>query len=140
MVRASPFYSCPPQVVRPAGDETGAASLGAVSSQTTARAGLDPGVPSVAQILPVAALAAANALEAVHRFDAHDVFRHLVAELALDPQPQRRAVPNRQHLAVHVVGQDGLGMERVIKVDALVVFALGTAGRHRIGASKYDVA
>src|SRR5438270_12947329 len=63
---------------------------------------LDSRIPSVAQILPIAALAPAHLPEAVDQFDAHHVFCHLVAELPLDPEPDRRPVRNRQSLVVHL--------------------------------------
>ena len=63
-----------------------------------------------------------------HDFEAHQVLGLLVAELALDPQAQRRAVRHRQVLAVHAVGQDGLRVEGVNEVDALVVEAGAVEG------------
>ncbi len=42
------------------------------------------------------------------RFDPHHVFRHLVAELPLDAEPQRRAVRDGKRLVVHLVGENGL--------------------------------
>ena len=62
-------------------------------------------------------------VEPVGHLDAHDVFGLLVAELALDPQPQRRAMGDRQRPRRSGMGQDGLGMEGVDQVDALVVVA-----------------
>jgi len=49
----------------------------------------------------------------IHDLDPADVFRLLVAELALDPQAQRRAVGDGQRLAVHGVGEDRLRVEGV---------------------------
>jgi hypothetical protein len=43
----------------------------------------DASVPFVAAIFPEAAMAAADRRNAIHRFDAHHIFRHLVTELAL---------------------------------------------------------
>ena len=79
--------------------------------------------------------------KALHGFDPHDVFGHLVAELPLDPQAQRRAMRDRQRLVVHVVGEDRLRMEGVLQVDALVI-AAGAVERllERIGAGEDDVA
>jgi len=62
--------------------------------------------------------------EALHQLDAHDVFRHLVAELPFEAQPQRRAVGNGQRLAVHVIGEDRLRMRSIDQVDALIERAL----------------
>ena len=60
----------------------------------------------------------------------------LVAELAFDPKPQRRAMADRQGAVVHAVGEDGLRMEGVDQVDALVV---GRAAEI-VGAVQDDVA
>src|SRR5712672_3403466 len=49
----------------------------------------DPRIPLIPAIFPIAAAAAMQIGEALHQLDAHDVFRHLVAELPLEPQPQR---------------------------------------------------
>jgi hypothetical protein len=65
--------------------------------------------------------------EVGHRLDAH-IFGVLVAELAFDPQPERRAMRHGQGRAVHLVGQDGLRMVGVDQVDALVVAAIGPGG------------
>src|SRR5262245_59683384 len=73
---------------------------------------LDPGVPRIAKIFPIAALATPDILEAFDRLDTHEVFRHLVTELALDAQPQRRTMGNVEHLVVHVVGKNSLRMHR----------------------------
>jgi hypothetical protein len=59
-----------------------------------------PRVPLITPIFPIAAAAAMQIGEALHQLDAHDVFRHLVAELPFEAQPQRRAVGNGQRLAV----------------------------------------
>src|SRR3981189_2766347 len=66
----------------------------------------DPRIPLIPAIFPIAAAAAMQIGEAPHQLDAHDVFRHLVAELPLEAPPQRRAVTNSQRLAVHVIGED----------------------------------
>src|SRR5271165_2617115 len=83
----------------------------------------DARVPLVAAVFPVAALAAVEARQAVGELDALDVFGLLVAELALDPQAQGRAVGDVERLAVHGVGDQGLGMDGVHQGDALVVLA-----------------
>ena len=49
------------------------------------------GVPLVAAVLPVAALPARDLVETRDQLDTHDVFRVLVAQLALDAQADRRA-------------------------------------------------
>ena len=86
-------------------------------------------------------MAAANGGDLVHRLDPHHVFRHLVAELPLDAQPERRAVRNRQRLIVHLVGEDGLRVEGVNQRDRLVISVLLVAGIEQIvGAIEHDVA
>src|SRR5262245_3589502 len=78
------------------------------------------GVPLIAAIFPEAAAAAANSGKPLHRLDTHYVFCHLVAELALDAEPERRAMRNWQRRAVHVVGEDGLRMEGVFETDRFI--------------------
>src|SRR5258708_6819347 len=56
----------------------------------------DSGVPLVAAVLPESALAAAHIREGLDRLDPHHIFRHLVAELALDTQAQRGAMRDGQ--------------------------------------------
>src|SRR5215471_14076821 len=101
---------------------------------------LNPGVPRITKIFPIAALAAPDVLEAFDRLDTHEIFRHLVTELALDTQPQRRTMGNLEHLVVHVVGENSLRMHRFCNVDALIVLTLGIADVHRIGAIKHQKA
>src|SRR2546425_4263112 len=100
---------------------------------------LYPCVPLVALVLPVTALPACDLVEALHELDAHHVLRVLVAELALDAQADRRAVRDRQRFVVELVGEEGLRMEGIIHVDALVVGA-GSVVFHWIGAIKHHVA
>ena len=58
---------------------------GGVEARTAlSREGSDPGIPLVAFVLPVAALAAADGGEALHQLDRLHVLGVLVAELALD--------------------------------------------------------
>src|SRR5215469_3221347 len=100
-----------------------------------------PRVPLVAAVLPEAAPAARDVAEAVRHFDAVDVFGVFVADLPLDPQPQRRAVGDRQGLAVHHIGQNGLRMHRVEQIDALIVETAVVGGAHHlIYAMEHDVA
>lgn len=84
---------------------------------------LDAGVPFVAAIFPIAAVPAPQAGEAVDQFDAHDVLGLFVPQLSLDPETQGRAVTDAKVLAVHLVGEDGLRMNRVDEIDALVIAA-----------------
>src|SRR4051794_1812377 len=84
-------------------------------------AALNPRVPFIAAVLPVAAFALRDGCQIVDEFDTPDVFGHLVAELRLDAEPERRAVLDRQRGAVHLVGKDRLRMARVAYIDALVI-------------------
>src|SRR3546814_3534103 len=68
-------------------------------------------------VLPIAALAAAYALQACDRLDLHQIFRLLVAQLPFHPQPERRAVRHAQGFVVQRAGQDGLRVERVHQVE-----------------------
>src|ERR1700722_4210556 len=97
----------------------------------------NPRVPFVAAVLPEAAAAARDLGEIVDRLDAHDVLRHLVAELALDPQSQRRAVLDFERRVIHLVSQDGLRMKRVDEPYRLVI-AAGVVERflERVGAGE----
>ena len=63
----------------------------------------------------------------------------LVAQLALDAQPDRRAVLDRQRRVVELVGEDRLRMVGVVEVDAFVV-RLGAVILHRVGAIEHHVA
>src|SRR4051794_26427764 len=80
----------------------------------------NPRIPFIiVAILPEAAFSVPQAGEAVARFDPHQIFGLLVAELALDAQAQRRAVGDLEVAVVERPGEDGLGMEGVDQVDAL---------------------
>ena len=59
--------------------------------------------------------------EAFDRLDAANVFGVFVADLAFDPETQRRAVGHAQRPAVHGPGQDRLRMAGVDQVDALII-------------------
>src|SRR5262249_43833107 len=49
------------------------------------------------------------------------IFGHLIAELTLYPDAQRRTMGDRQRCAVHVVGENRLGMKGVVEANALVI-------------------
>ena len=95
--------------------------MGPAKRRLAVGASSNAGVPFIAAILPKTAATAPKRRKIINRFYPHDLFGHLLPELALDPKPQRRAVLDRQSPAVHVIGEDGLGMKSVNKVDALVV-------------------
>src|SRR5438309_5054346 len=93
-------------------------------------------VPFVALVFPIPSFAAGDGLEALDELDPHDVFSVLVAELSLDPQTDRRAVRHREGFIVQLVGEDGLGMIGVIKVNA---FIIGVSVFVRVSAVKDHV-
>src|SRR5262249_58751749 len=74
-------------------------------------------------VLVLAAVALSNVRDAGHEFDRLDPLHHLVAELVLDPEPQRGAVDPVERPAVHLVGEDALGVKYVGHAVAVVVFA-----------------
>src|SRR5246127_3115145 len=80
-----------------------------------------PRIPFIATILPKAAMATADVRKALDEFDRHYIFGHLIAELALYPDAQRRTIGDRQRCAVHVVGENRLGVKGVPEADALVI-------------------
>src|SRR5579884_1047684 len=82
---------------------------------------LYPGVPFVSLVFPVAPLAACDRFQAINELDPHDVLRHFVAELPLNPQAKRRAVPDGERLTIEIICKDGLGMIRIFEIDALIV-------------------
>src|SRR5690606_19876355 len=99
-------------------------------------AGSDASVPLVAQVFPVAALTLADGVQAIDRLDRGQVLGVFVAEVAFDPQPQWRAVLDRQRLAVERMGDQGLRMPRIVQIAAFVI-------RHAaeiVGATKHDEA
>src|SRR6202453_4601377 len=101
----------------------------------------NPRVPFVTAVLPEAAAAARDLGEIVDRLDAHDVFGHLVAKLALDPHSQGRSVLDLERRVVHLVSEDRLRMKRVDEPDRLVI-AAGVVERlfERVGAEQGDIA
>ena len=76
-------------------------------------------------------------LSEVDGLDAGDVFGVLVADLALHPEAKRRAMLDRQCLAVHAIGEDGLRVKGVEQVDA---FIIELALRHLVETVKDDIA
>src|SRR5712691_4366089 len=55
----------------------------------------NPRVPLIAPVLPVAAFALRDLLEARDEFDPADVLRHFISQLGFHPKTQRRAVLDR---------------------------------------------
>src|SRR5262249_1062724 len=77
----------------------------------------------VLMVLVVAALPLAEGLVALAELDLPDPLDHLEAELVLDPQPQGRPVQRLERLAVHLVGQQRLGVHEVLQRVAVVLLA-----------------
>ena len=67
------------------------------------------GVPFIAAVFPKAAAATANAGDVLHRLDAHHIFRHLVAELPLDAEPEWCSMRNGERRSVHLIGEEVWG-------------------------------
>jgi hypothetical protein len=65
-------------------------------TRLTNTSGLKSPLPFVASILPIAAPAAGDGLNALDELDSHQILGLLVAKLSLDPQPNRRAVLDRK--------------------------------------------
>src|SRR5439155_24808106 len=85
------------------------------------KASLNPRVPLVALVFPIATLAPGDALEALDQFDAHDIFGMLVTKLSLDPQTDRRAVGDREYSVVHLIGQDGLRVIGILGIETFII-------------------
>src|SRR4051812_37007526 len=82
----------------------------------------DAGIPLVADaILPITALAEADPRQAVDGFDPHHELGVLVAELPFDPEAKRRAVADLEGFVVHRPGEDGLRVEGIDEIDALII-------------------
>src|SRR5689334_19730854 len=93
--------------------KTGAANTVMASSGKSVEGGilhLNPRIPLVTLVLPVAAGAAADTVQALDDGEKHQVLGLLVAELAFDAQAQRGAVLDRQRFVFERVSEDGLRM------------------------------
>jgi hypothetical protein len=75
------------------------------------KAGFHLRIPFVPLVFPVPPSPTAYPGKILYDFEAHDVFRHLVAELTLQSQPKRRAVLDGERLAVQFIGEDRLRVE-----------------------------
>src|SRR5216683_2431202 len=81
-----------------------------------------PGIPDrIVKVFPPAATPLPDRIEPINDLDAIDVLRVLVANLHFHAKAERRTVADRQLLAIHSVSEDGLRVERVLQVYALVV-------------------
>ena len=99
---------------------------------------LNPRIPLVPAIFPVTTLAVADVHEVFDQFNAHNVFRHLVAELAFYPHAERCAIADKKIMIVKFIGENRLRVIGVFQINAFVI--LRTAIAHRIGADKHHVA
>ena len=67
-------------------------------------------------------------IEPLHGLDASDVFGVLVADLALDPQPQRRAVADGKRRVVESMRKYRLRMESVDQINAFIILSIPVGG------------
>ncbi len=81
----------------------------------------NPRIPLVTAIFPKPALAAPEPVEPVGQLDAHHIFCLLVTELPFDPQPQGGTISDGERGIVETMRKNGLRMERVDEIDALVI-------------------
>src|SRR5258706_10535624 len=74
-----------------------------------------PGIPDgIVEIFPPAAASLPDRIETIDNLDAIDILRILIADLRLHAKPERCSVADRQLLAIHSVGQDGLRVQRIL--------------------------
>src|SRR5215831_1389843 len=78
-------------------------------------------IPLVAAIFPISPFAGPDGGKAFDRFNLHYIFGHFIAQLPLDPQPQRSPMRHLQRRVVHFVGEQSLRVESVLQPDALVI-------------------
>jgi hypothetical protein len=71
---------------------------------------LDARIAFIALIFPVLTIATANTFEVGDELNSHDVLSHLVPQLALNADPDRRAVLDGKRFAVQLIGQNRLRM------------------------------
>ena len=74
---------------------------------------LDPRVPLVALIFPVAALALLDAFIVSDEFDGPNIFGVFVTELVFETQAEGGAVFDGKSGIVHFISQDGLRVVRI---------------------------
>src|SRR5262245_21769920 len=75
---------------------------------------LNSGVPFIALVFPISAFPTADVAEGLDQLDTHHILRVLIAELALESEPQRRTMRDIQWPTVQLIGQNGLGVEGVL--------------------------
>src|SRR5690606_40687212 len=82
---------------------------------------LDSTVPVIAIVLPIAALSTAEWSQVIDQLDRVEIFRLLIAQGSLNPQPDRRAVAYRQRLVVETIAEDRLGMIGIHQIRAGII-------------------
>ncbi len=90
------------------------------------------------RVLPITAVATSDLGKAVNDFDRPDVLGHLVPELLLDAQAQRRTVGDSNFSVLcdtTMIAAKGLGWRRAISVTQLV--AHGSQGNARVLLVEY---
>src|SRR5262249_2764979 len=97
-------------------------------------------IPLVAAIFPISPFAGPDGGKAFDRFNLHYIFGHFIAQLPLDPQPQRSPMRHRQRRVVHFVGEQSLRVESVPQPDALVILGCIEGLAQRIRAIEHQVA
>src|SRR6185437_4229778 len=86
----------------------------------------------ILMIFAPAALTEPDVRELRYQFDGADELHHDEAQLRLHPQPERRSMRDRQRVAVHLVGEQGLRMPGQLHADRAVIISRPT--RIRLGA------
>jgi len=81
----------------------------------------DPRIPIIAAIFPIAAFSLTNLIKRCDSLNSHHELGHLVTELTLRSQSDRRSVGNRQRPVIHLIGENGLWMECINQIKAFVV-------------------
>jgi hypothetical protein len=81
----------------------------------------------VEHIVAPPALAFAKLPELRDELNAVDPLGHLVPELMLDSESQRRTVLDWKRRAVHLIGEDYLGFTCRLEIDDLVIVAIARA-------------
>src|SRR5439155_13613205 len=127
-----------PRIESPAGFFPSGLSFRSLGSSTAlpCSAGLQPGSlseprkPTVAQVRPVGAMVR---LEDIGNFERREVLRRLVSQLGRQRQAQRRAVAAIERLAVHLVAEQGIRVQRCGHVQGLVVVVGALEGQEARG-------
>src|SRR6266511_1522758 len=92
--------------------------------------GSNAGVPLIALIFPVTALALTDFLQGRNKLERADIFGVLVAKLIFNAQTKRRAVVDRHGPVVQLVGENRLRMNGVDEIDAFIIIVAVAVGIH----------